>query len=82
MAKPVFGTLLLWGHRNIEPSRLGCKYFGSSHVTCSNDHTVNIRDYDEAPFASGTREKPLNGHNTGVTATDGNTATTTGASTV
>lgn len=25
MAKPVFGTLLLWGHRNIDPTRLGCK---------------------------------------------------------
>jgi len=23
MAKPVFGALLIWGHRNIEPSRLG-----------------------------------------------------------
>lgn len=26
LAKPVFGTLLLWGHRNIEPSRLGRKF--------------------------------------------------------
>lgn len=25
MAKPVFGALLLWGHRNIEPARLGRK---------------------------------------------------------
>lgn len=26
MAKPVFGTLLLWGHRNIDPARLGSKF--------------------------------------------------------
>jgi bacteriorhodopsin len=30
LAKPVFGALLIWGHRNIEPSRLG----------------LNITDYD------------------------------------
>lgn len=23
LAKPVFGALLIWGHRNIEPARLG-----------------------------------------------------------
>ena len=33
LAKPVFGALLLWGHRNIDPGRLG----------------LHIRDYDEAP---------------------------------
>ena len=26
MAKPVFGALLLWGHKDIEPARLGRKY--------------------------------------------------------
>ena len=25
LAKPVFGALLLWGHRNIDPARLGRK---------------------------------------------------------
>ena len=25
LAKPVFGALLLWGHRNIDPARLGLK---------------------------------------------------------
>lgn len=29
LAKPVFGALLIWGHRNIDPARLG----------------LNIRDY-------------------------------------
>ncbi|KAL8728365.1 MAG: hypothetical protein Q9181_005366 [Wetmoreana brouardii] len=33
MAKPVFGALLLWGHRNIDPGRLG----------------LHIRDYHEDP---------------------------------
>ncbi|KAL8971562.1 MAG: hypothetical protein Q9183_000996 [Haloplaca sp. 2 TL-2023] len=33
MAKPVFGALLLWGHRNIDPARLG----------------MHIRDYHEDP---------------------------------
>ncbi|KAL8813766.1 MAG: hypothetical protein Q9223_001033 [Gallowayella weberi] len=33
MAKPVFGALLLWGHRNIDPARLG----------------LYIRDYAEHP---------------------------------
>ena len=32
MAKPVFGILLLWGHRNIDPAVLG----------------LHIRDYDDA----------------------------------
>lgn len=36
-AKPVFGALLLWGHRNIEPGRLG----------------LHIRDYDEDPAVHG-----------------------------
>ena len=33
LAKPVFGALLLWGHRNIDPTRLG----------------LNIRDYADVP---------------------------------
>lgn len=62
MAKPVFGALLLWGHRNIEPARLG----------------LHIRDYDEDPAVLGGTtsghhgEKARNGHNgvdNGVTAT-------------
>jgi bacteriorhodopsin len=36
LAKPVFGTLLLWGHRNIDPATLG----------------LHIRDYDEAMHPS------------------------------
>jgi len=34
LAKPVFGTLLLWGHRNIDPATLG----------------LQIRDYQNPPL--------------------------------
>jgi len=34
LAKPVFGALLLWGHRNIDPAVLG----------------LHIRDYDDRPI--------------------------------
>ncbi|MCJ1300525.1 ion channel activity [Hypocenomyce scalaris] len=37
MAKPVFGALLIWGHRNIDQERLG----------------LYIRDYDEVPPTRG-----------------------------
>lgn len=55
LAKPVFGALLIWGHRNIDPARLG----------------LHIRDYDDVPgtvmgekHANGTH-----GVNNGVTDT-------------
>lgn len=35
MAKPVFGAILLFGHRNIDPARLG----------------LHIRDYDDKDFS-------------------------------
>ena len=44
-AKPVFGALLLWGHRGIDPARLG----------------LNIRDYDDDPNWRFTNEKKLDG---------------------
>ena len=57
LAKPVFGALLLWGHRNIDPARLG----------------LHIRDYDEDPaIVGGTHaahhgeKHPRNGTNSGV----------------
>ncbi|KAH7126569.1 hypothetical protein B0J11DRAFT_280887 [Dendryphion nanum] len=37
LAKPIFGALLIWGHRNIDPARLG----------------LSIRDYDDDPSVSG-----------------------------
>jgi len=79
LAKPVFGALLLWGHRNIDPTRLG----------------LRIRDYDEDPSvhggAKGHGEKSAlhgnsvgngvsNGHSTGVSNGHHDT-TATGATT-
>lgn len=40
-AKPIFGALLIWGHRNIDPATLG----------------LHIRDYDDADFAHNGRNK-------------------------
>lgn len=64
MAKPVFGTLLLFGHRNIDPARLG----------------LHIRDYDEDPsITAGTKghnEKiGTNGHSNGATTATNGTET-------
>lgn len=51
LAKPVFGALLIWGHRNIEPSRLGLK----------------IHDYDDVATDEAVREKrPQNDYGTAV----------------
>lgn len=62
LAKPVFGALLIWGHRKIEPARLG----------------LNIQDYDDDTMVNekhDARNGPTNGHSTGVTtgATNGQT---------
>lgn len=66
MAKPVFGALLLWGHRNIEPSRLG----------------LHIRDYDEHPGRVSEKNTAHHhgehaGLNDGVSSNGGGTTTTT-----
>lgn len=59
LAKPVFGALLIWGHRGIDPSRLG----------------LYIHDYDEKDVAVMAGEKKdgnangvSNGHSNGVRA--------------
>ncbi|CAF9909086.1 MAG: ion channel activity [Heterodermia speciosa] len=64
LAKPVFGALLLWGHRNIDPARLG----------------LHIRDYDEDPAIhggvhSGGYTDKSNPTEPGSTSTDGAAAT-------
>lgn len=52
LAKPVFGALLIWGHRGIDPARLG----------------LRIRDYDEDPaITRGIGGEKTNGHQTGAT---------------
>lgn len=67
-AKPVFGALLIWGHRNIDPSELG----------------LHIHDYDEKDLQFEGRKKKVtdkeategaaNGVTTGA-ATNGHSAT-------
>ena len=47
MAKPVFGTLLLWGHRGIDPARLG----------------LNIHDYGGDPTARMEKKAVGESHN-------------------
>ena len=68
IAKPVFGAALLWGHRNIEPARLG----------------LRIREYDEdVAVGLGGHEKTTNGTHNGVTnGTNGTNGTTDAAATV
>lgn len=63
LAKPVFGALLIFGHRNIEPARLG----------------LRIRDYAEDPSVKGDLhgEKHANGNN--GTATNGHGTATNGS---
>ena len=52
LAKPVFGALLLLGHRDIDPARLG----------------LRIRDYDEDPAViGGLHGEKKNGHQTRAT---------------
>ncbi|KAL8796820.1 MAG: hypothetical protein Q9195_000903 [Heterodermia aff. obscurata] len=66
-AKPVFGALLLWGHRNIDPARLG----------------LHIRDYDEDPaihggvHSGGYTDKSNPTDPAGSNGTDGAATTTT-----
>ncbi|KAJ4293257.1 hypothetical protein N0V90_008539 [Kalmusia sp. IMI 367209] len=63
LAKPVFGALLIWGHRNIEPARLG----------------LNILDYEDDTMVRekhhGARNGVTDGASTGITtgATNGHT---------
>jgi bacteriorhodopsin len=58
LAKPVFGALLLWGHRNIDPATLGL------HIRDYDQpppHSVNARTGEKAPRGSAN-----NGNNNGV----------------
>lgn len=74
LAKPVFGALLLWGHRNIDPAILGSKLlFPQGHgfvIINSYYQIVHIRDYDDSPTSRLTRghhgEKTHDGAHGGV----------------
>ena len=79
LAKPVFGALLLWGHKDIDPARLGREFCTCVRVIEVLIMTVHIRDYEEAPPYT-EKMDPSRGHTNGTNGTDANTATTTGAS--
>ena len=60
MAKPVFGAMLLWGHRNIDPGRLG----------------LHIRDYGDDPAAYGAGVEHDRERKSQVDGTNGATSST------
>lgn len=64
LAKPVFGVLLLFGHRNIAPSRLGLSipdYEGD------NTYTGGVRNEKRGHHGNGVGTGVNNGTHTGVT---------------
>lgn len=63
IAKPVFGALLIWGHRGIDPARLGL------YIHDYNEKDPSVKDKVGAP---GPNVHPNNNN----TATNGNTAET------
>ncbi|MCJ1313541.1 ion channel activity [Agyrium rufum] len=66
LAKPVFGALLLWGHRNIDPARLG----------------LSIRDYEDVSGRTNGGQTEKHPHTTvGTNGTNGHTNGTTAAAT-
>jgi bacteriorhodopsin len=55
-AKPVFGALLLWGHRNIDPARLGLRI-----------RDVDERIHPEGPDVKAQRARDATTGTTGTT---------------
>lgn len=53
LAKPVFGALLIWGHRNIDPARLGLIL----------RDPAKVRDQSEKHATPAGETQPTNGHN-------------------
>lgn len=51
LAKPVFGALLIWGHRNIDPVTLGRKSFWLSLRICGS-HWWNLIRFGNIKFTS------------------------------
>lgn len=57
LAKPVFGALLIWGHRNIDPARLGLAIKDYDHDTSISEK----RKPDVAPGTTAAHNPPLDG---------------------
>jgi bacteriorhodopsin len=60
LAKPIFGALLLWGHKNIDPARLGLAI-----KDYDGDAIVHEKRHPEGPAAGAV---PHNGHHDATTA--------------
>jgi len=68
IAKPVFGALLIWGHRNIDPSDLGLRIRDYEETAKHGVNTEkNGNDYGSPAHASA--NAPVNNTNNGVTNT-------------
>ena len=76
LAKPVFGALLIWGHRGIDPTRLGLYI----HDYDEKDPAAKVEKNMSPAGATGSNFQP-NGHSNG-TATNHDTGITSGSDTV
>jgi len=66
LAKPVFGALLIIGHRNIDPARLGL------YIHDYNEKDVEQKDkrrFVDGPADANTNGATTNGHTNGVNGT-------------
>jgi bacteriorhodopsin len=61
MSKPVFGFLLLWGHRNINPGDLGLRIHHRDQIRNEKDHLAGQHN-DSQPAAPGSNMTPGNGY--------------------
>jgi len=57
LAKPVFGALLIWGHRGIDPARLGLHirdYTENDAIVNDKPRSANGRNYVDGPVDTNT----------------------------
>ncbi len=80
LAKPVFGALLIWGHRNIDISRLGLNIRepgSNTHISEKNGHSNGTSGVTNGTDgATGQGITNTNNTSTGVTPVHNNTTTT------
>ncbi|PNS19577.1 Opsin-1 [Sphaceloma murrayae] len=78
LAKPVFGALLIWGHRNIDPARLGL------HIHDYSEKDAFIKNPKQELNGNGTNghSNGTNGHSNGTNGHSDGTNGTNGTTTV
>jgi bacteriorhodopsin len=65
-AKPVFGALLLWGHRNIDPAQLGLRlvdYTGDDMAVSVRHSEISNGELTDAQVSGHHEKKAANGSN-------------------